>query len=161
MSQRVAFFRLGLFKAGRKIQTVGVLMNMRLLPFFAVATLALGMTGTAHAEANLSEAKGQVLVNAGTGFVAHAGQALKAGDRIMLGPKASARVTFADGCSLPVKAGIVTIPQMSPCKSKAQSGGGFRAFITNPLVIAGIVATAVAVPVAIHNSRHHAQFVSP
>jgi hypothetical protein len=34
--------------------------------------------------------------------------------------------------------------------------GGFRAFITNPLVIAGIVATAVAVPVAIHNSQHHA-----
>lgn len=36
-----------------------------------------------------------------------------------------------------------------------QSGGGFRAFITNPLVIAGIVATAIAVPVAIHNSEHH------
>jgi len=33
--------------------------------------------------------------------------------------------------------------------------GGFRAFITNPLVIAGIVATAIAVPVAIHNSHHH------
>lgn len=29
---------------------------------------------------------------------------------------------------------------------------GFRSFITNPLVIAGIVATAVAVPVALHNS---------
>jgi len=37
-----------------------------------------------------------------------------------------------------------------------QNCGGFRAFITNPLVIAGIVATAVAVPVAIHNSEHHA-----
>jgi len=34
-------------------------------------------------------------------------------------------------------------------------GGGFRAFITNPLVIAGVVATAVAVPVAIHNSKHN------
>jgi hypothetical protein len=34
------------------------------------------------------------------------------------------------------------------------AGGGFRSFITNPLVIAGIVATAVAVPVAIHNSHH-------
>jgi hypothetical protein len=34
--------------------------------------------------------------------------------------------------------------------------GGFRTFITNPLVIAGIVAAAVAIPVAIHNSHHHA-----
>jgi len=38
---------------------------------------------------------------------------------------------------------------------RGQEGGGFRAFITNPLVIAGIVATAIAVPVAIHNSQHH------
>lgn len=30
--------------------------------------------------------------------------------------------------------------------------GGLGAFLTNPLVIAGIVATAVAVPVAIHNN---------
>jgi len=36
---------------------------------------------------------------------------------------------------------------------RGQQGGGFRAFITNPLVIAGVVATAIAVPVAIHNSR--------
>ena len=35
-----------------------------------------------------------------------------------------------------------------------EGGGGFRAFITNPLVIAGIVAAAVAIPVAIHNSHH-------
>lgn len=31
---------------------------------------------------------------------------------------------------------------------------GFAAFITNPLVVAGVVATAIAVPVAIHNSKH-------
>lgn len=160
MSQRVAFFRLGLFKAGRKIQTAGVLMKMRLLTFFAVAALALGMTGAAHAEANLSETKGQVLVNAGAGFVAHAGQALKAGDRIMLGPNASARVTFADGCSLPVNAGIITIPQVSPCKSKAQFGGGLRNLLANPLVIAGVVATAIAIPVALHNARLN-RFSSP
>ncbi len=36
---------------------------------------------------------------------------------------------------------------------RGQAGGGFAAFITNPLVIAAVVATAVAVPVAIHNSR--------
>ena len=34
-----------------------------------------------------------------------------------------------------------------------QGGGGLKTFLANPLVIAGIVATAVAVPVALHNSR--------
>jgi hypothetical protein len=37
---------------------------------------------------------------------------------------------------------------------RGQEGGGFRSFITNPLVIAAVVATAIAVPVAIHNSHH-------
>ena len=37
---------------------------------------------------------------------------------------------------------------------RGQEGGGFRSFITNPLVIAGIIAAAVAIPVAIHNSHH-------
>lgn len=34
--------------------------------------------------------------------------------------------------------------------------GAFKTFLINPLVIAGVVATAVAVPVAIHNSQHKA-----
>lgn len=33
------------------------------------------------------------------------------------------------------------------------SGGGLKSFLANPLVIAGIVATAIAVPVAIANSQ--------
>jgi hypothetical protein len=32
-------------------------------------------------------------------------------------------------------------------------GGGFKSFLTNPIVIAGVVATAVAVPVAVVNSQ--------
>jgi hypothetical protein len=34
------------------------------------------------------------------------------------------------------------------------SGGGLGGFITNPIVIAGVVATAVAVPVALANTSH-------
>ena len=34
-------------------------------------------------------------------------------------------------------------------------GGGLRTFLTNPLVIAGVVATAVAVPVAVSANNHH------
>jgi hypothetical protein len=33
-------------------------------------------------------------------------------------------------------------------------GGGMKMFLTNPIVIAGIVATAIAVPVALANSHH-------
>ncbi|MHB1035269.1 MAG: carboxypeptidase-like regulatory domain-containing protein [Pirellulales bacterium] len=43
---------------------------------------------------------------------------------------------------------------------RGQNGGAIRTFFTNPFVIAGIVATAVAVPVALHNSHRHAP-VSP
>ena len=32
--------------------------------------------------------------------------------------------------------------------------GAFKTFLINPLVLAAVVATAVAVPVAIHNSQH-------
>jgi hypothetical protein len=36
----------------------------------------------------------------------------------------------------------------------AAAGGGFKRFITNPWVIGGVVATAIAVPVALNNSGH-------
>jgi hypothetical protein len=33
--------------------------------------------------------------------------------------------------------------------------GAWKTFLTNPLVIGAVVATAIAVPVALHNSHHH------
>lgn len=33
-------------------------------------------------------------------------------------------------------------------------GGGLKMFLSNPIVIAGIVATAIAVPVVLNNTRH-------
>jgi len=36
-----------------------------------------------------------------------------------------------------------------------ESPGVWKTVLTNPLIIAGIVATAIAVPVALHNSHHH------
>jgi hypothetical protein len=38
---------------------------------------------------------------------------------------------------------------------RGQNPGPWKAFLTNPLIIAAVVATAVAVPVAIHNSHQH------
>jgi len=51
--------------------------------------------------------------------------------------------------------GALVVSGNTVVRGQDQGVGGFRAFITNPLVIAGIVATAIAVPVAIHNSQHH------
>lgn len=39
---------------------------------------------------------------------------------------------------------------------RGQDPGPWKAFLTNPLIIAAVVATAVAVPVALHNAHQHA-----
>jgi hypothetical protein len=36
-----------------------------------------------------------------------------------------------------------------------ENPGVWKTVLTNPLIIAGIVATAIAVPVALHNAHHH------
>jgi len=46
---------------------------------------------------------------------------------------------------------IVVVPAR-PRYAAGQFGGGFGAFLSNPWVIAALVATAIAVPVAIHNT---------
>ena len=67
--------------------------------------------------ATLSQAEGTVLVNQGEQFVtASEGQALKAGDRVMLMEGARASLVFADGCVLPLAEGsLVDVPAVSTC----------------------------------------------
>lgn len=130
-------------------------MRITVLAAFIGATAILGTAGGALADASLSQTRGQVLVNTGTGFLPASGQTLKPGDRVMIGNKSSARITFSDGCSLPMGSGVATIPRLSPCKSKAQqvSGNALRQLLSNPWIVGGIIGAAVAIPVAIHNSR--------
>ena len=40
-------------------------------------------------------------------------------------------------------------------RGQGGNAGGMKMLLANPIVIAGVVATAVAVPVAVHNSQHH------
>jgi hypothetical protein len=55
---------------------------------------------------------------------------------------------WTDGTAPPsAKSGAIVYTQNST------GGGGIKSFLSNPLVIAGIVATAIAVPVAIANSQ--------
>ncbi len=76
--------------------------------------------GSAFAGAELSAIKGQVLVNSGAGYVASSGASyLTPGTRIMVSPNSTAVLKFSDGCSVPLKSGVVTIGSRSPCSFKA------------------------------------------
>ena len=81
------------------------------------ATLLATSALAAEPVATLSAQEGTVLVNQGEEFATAAeGQALQAGDRVMLMEGASATLTFADGCALPLEAGsLLEVPAVSTC----------------------------------------------
>jgi hypothetical protein len=63
--------------------------------------------------------KGTTFVNRGTGFSAVAGNTqLRPGDRIMVRDGAAARITYPDGCNVPVR-GLATVDPLSPCNFMA------------------------------------------
>lgn len=86
------------------------------LSMLAAALLA-GSAFAAEPVATLSAQEGTVLVNQGEEFITAAeGQALQAGDRVMLMEGASATLTFTDGCALPLAAGsLLEVPATSTC----------------------------------------------
>lgn len=87
------------------------------------ATLLAGSTFAADPVATLTTQEGTVLVNQGEEFTTAAeGQALQAGDRVMLMEGASATLTFADGCALPLEAGsLLEVPAVSTCAGTVAS----------------------------------------
>lgn len=87
------------------------------LSTLVAASLLAGSAFAADSVATLSAQEGTVLVNQGEEFTTAAdAQALKAGDRVMLMEGASATLTFADGCAMPLVAGsLVEMPAQSPC----------------------------------------------
>ena len=85
---------------------------------------SLGFTGAAVAAetaANLNDISGSVLANQGKAFIAAVpGQALAAGDRVMLMQGAGARMQFNDGCDVRLEGGtIITVPAVSTCAGGA------------------------------------------
>ena len=87
------------------------------LSTLAAAVLLAGSAVAADSVATLTAQEGTVLVNQGEEFITAAeGQALQAGDRVMLMEGASATLTFADGCALPLAAGsLLEVPAQSTC----------------------------------------------
>ena len=63
--------------------------------------------------------KGTTLVNRGTGFSPVTGTTeLKPGDHILVRNGAGAKITYPDGCSVPVR-GVATVDPLSPCNFMA------------------------------------------
>ena len=87
------------------------------LSMLAAAFLMAGSAFANDSVATLSAQEGTVLVNQGEEFITAAeGQALQAGDRVMLMEGASATLTFADGCTLPLASGsLLEVPAVSTC----------------------------------------------
>ena len=83
----------------------------------AIALTSAASASAAAPAAVLATSQGQVLVNQGKEFVsAAAGQALVAGDRVMLMEGASASLRFADGCVLPLtQSSLVVVQNLSSC----------------------------------------------
>lgn len=106
-----------------------------------VLTIALfAPAAFAAPAAVLASADGQVLVNQGKQFVtASAGQALAAGDRVMLMKGARASLRFADGCVLPLsESSLVVVQTLSSC-----AGGDIQIASLQPMNAQAIGADAL------------------
>jgi len=73
-----------------------------------------------EAKAQITSITGKVFVNQGAGFVPASGSmALKLGDKVFIGPEASASITYlADNCKIIAPAGVHSVNLLSPCQDK-------------------------------------------
>ncbi|MBN2023887.1 MAG: hypothetical protein JW809_13980 [Pirellulales bacterium] len=67
---------------------------------------------------------------------------------------------WAPGTAPPTAHQGALIVNHGPLARAQYGGGGLKAMFANPWIVAGVVATAVAVPVAVHNSQRSSP-VSP
>lgn len=89
----------------------------------ALAAILCVLASTAQADsvATMGRIAGDVKINQGSQFVqAQAGQAVNAGDRIMVMEDGSTSITYHDGCTMQISGGsLVTVPATSTCKGAA------------------------------------------
>ncbi len=95
---------------------------MRVLPASAcfLATLSLCTAGWAEPiSTTVQPLQGTLSINHGKGFLpVKARVAVTSGDRVMVSPRGSAMVVYADGCKVDVKPGtVMAIAPLSPCAS--------------------------------------------
>lgn len=143
-------------------RTVSVL-TVSILAAFSMAVSA----EQAPATVKLSQVTGNVMVNDGTRFVkAASGVQIKPGTKVIASKDSTLDLIYQNGCVKQVKANtMLTVGTQADCVAKISDEriyvaavgnvnglGSQNRLLANPLVIAGIVATAIAVPVALTNS---------
>lgn len=113
---------------------------MKTAAVLALMTALSAPAAFAAPAAVLTSADGQVLVNQGKQFVTAApGQALAAGDRVMLMKGARASLRFADGCMLPLaESSLVVVQTLSSC-----AGGDIQIARLQPVSAQAIGADAL------------------
>lgn len=113
---------------------------MKTAAVLALMTALSAPAAFAAPAAVLASADGQVLVNQGKQFVTAApGQALAAGDRVMLMKGARASLRFADGCVLPLaESSLVVVQTLSSC-----AGGDIQIARLQPVSAQAIGADAL------------------
>lgn len=113
---------------------------MKTAAVLALMTALSAPAAFAAPAAVLTSADGQVLVNQGKQFVTAApGQALAAGDRVMLMKGARASLRFADGCVLPLaESSLVVVQTLSSC-----AGGDIQIARLQPVSAQAIGADAL------------------
>lgn len=119
----------------------------------AVAVVLALLASSGAVAGTLSTASGNVLVSKGNGFSAgFAGQALAAGDRVMIGQGGGqATITYDLNCVVSVDQGkIVTVADGNPCNAPgAQTQPAPVGTGVSPAMIAVGVGVAAAVGVAV------------
>jgi hypothetical protein len=86
---------------------------------FVLAPILFAVASMAHASvATMGQTVGDVKINQGVQFVtALPGQAVNAGDRILVMEGGAASITYSDGCKMNISGGsLVTVPATSACK---------------------------------------------
>jgi len=145
--------------------------TVSVLAFSVLSALSLTVSAEqAPVAVKLSQVTGNVMVNDGTRFVkAASGVQVKPGTKVIAASDATLDLVYQNGCVKQVKANtMMTVGTQAECVAKISDERIYVAavgtngvtysrinyLISNPVVIAGVVATAIAVPVAV-NQNHH------
>ena len=121
----------------------------------------------APAIVKLSQVTGNVMLNNGTKFVkAVSGAQVAPGTKVIASNNATVDLVYQNGCVKQVKANtMLTVSTQAECVAKISDERTYVAaagnpsglpkkttIFSNPLVVTGLVVTAVAIPVALTNS---------
>ena len=152
---------------------MGVMEFKRAITAGAISAFLL--VSTTVQAAMVQPVSGQVMINQGQGYqTINNPIEAKTGDQIIVNPGGYAKITYTDGCTIPVNPGAVaTIGAESPCIAQAQQGdmaqGGSGAggaagtgVGTGTLVAIGLgIAAAVGIGVAASSGGSSKKAASP